>query len=100
MAYRPKAGHEDGLLTAVRKHLAVLRAECLATDRPAIVLRAADGTLLEVFEWASAEAIARAHGNAAVQALWTEFTAVCDYMPLASLAEAQQLFAEFDVVPI
>ena len=59
-------------------------------------MHAADGTVLEVFEWRSAEAIAQAHKSPAVQALWGEFASVCDYVPLASLAEAQQMFAEFN----
>lgn len=98
VAYRPKPGKEDALAAAVRKHLDVLRAEQLVTDRPAYVMRAADGSLLEVFEWRSAEAIEQAHGNPAVQALWAEFAAVCDYVPLASIPEAQRMFAEFDAV--
>lgn len=100
VAYRPKAGRDDALHAAVRKHLDVLRAEHLVTDRPATVLRAADGTVVEIFEWASAEAIARAHGSLAVQALWAEFAAAGDYVPLADLAEARQLFAEFDALQL
>ena len=73
----------------------MLRAEKLVKDEDAHVMRASDGTLLEVFEWLSSEAIAKAHANPAVQALWGEFAAVCDYVPLASLSEAHQMFAEF-----
>jgi hypothetical protein len=98
VAYTPKAGKEHQLLAAVRKHLQVLKAEQLVTDRPASVMRAGDGTIIEVFEWRSADAIKRAHTTPAVQALWGEFGAACDYTPLAKLAEAQQMFAEFDAV--
>jgi quinol monooxygenase YgiN len=100
VAYSPKPGMADQVLAAVRKHLQVLRAEELVTDRPAYVMRAADGTVVEVFEWRSAEAIAKAHTTAAVQALWAEFGAACDYRPLSGLAECQQLFAEFEPVPL
>ena len=100
VAYAPKPGMVDSLLAAVRKHLQVLRTADLVTDRPAAVMRAADGTILEVFEWRSAEAIARAHTTPAVQALWTEFAAACEYRPLSSLAECQQLFAEFDSIEL
>jgi quinol monooxygenase YgiN len=98
VAYAPKPGMADALLKAVRKHLQVLQAENLVTDRPAYVMRAADGTLLEVFEWRSSEAIAKAHSTPAVQALWAEFGAAGDYRPLTGLAECQQLFAEFEPV--
>jgi hypothetical protein len=100
VAYAPKPGMADQLIAAVRKHLQVLRAEGLVTDRPASVMRAADGTIVEVFEWRTAEAIAEAHSNPAVQALWAEFGAACDYRPLQSLAECQQLFAEFEPVAL
>ena len=100
VAYRPKPGKEEGLATAVEKHLRVLRSENLVTDKAAHVMRAADGTVVEVFEWFSAEAIEKAHASPAVQALWSEFAAVCDYVPLASLPEAQQMFAEFEAVSL
>jgi hypothetical protein len=55
---------------------------------------------VEVFEWRSAEAITRAHTTPAVQALWAEFGAACDYRPLSGLPECQQLFAEFEPVTL
>ncbi len=98
VAYTPKPGKNEQLLAAVRKHLDVLRAEHLVTEKPGYVMRAADGTIIEVFEWRSADAVQQAHGNRAVQALWAEFGAACDYTPLSKLAESQQMFAEFDAV--
>ena len=100
IAYAPKPGKEQQLMDAVKKHLRVLRAEQLATDRAAYVMRAADGTIVEVFEWRSSDAIRQAHSKPAVQALWGEFAAACDYKPLISLSECQQMFAEFDAVQL
>jgi quinol monooxygenase YgiN len=100
VAYTPKAGQERQLLAALKKHLQVLRTEQLVTDKPAHVMRAGDGTIVEVFEWRSAEAIHEAHSNPAVQALWGEFGTACDYTPLTKLAETQQMFAEFDAVEL
>ncbi len=100
VAYTPKAGKEQQLLAAVRKHLQVLQSERLVTDKPAYVMRGGDGTIVEVFEWRSAEAIHQAHSSPAVQALWGEFGAACDYTPLSKLAETHQMFAEFDAVEL
>ncbi len=100
VAYTPKPGQDAQLLAAVKKHLQVLGAEGLITDRPGYAMRAGDGSIVEVFEWRSAEAIARAHANPAVQALWEEFGAACDYTPLARLKECSQMFAEFDAVAL
>jgi hypothetical protein len=90
----------DQLAACVARHLNVLATEELVSERPACVMRGKDGTIVEVFEWASAEAIQKAHSNAAVGALWAEFAAVCDYVPLHTLPEAQQLFAEFESVSL
>jgi len=49
--YKPRAGCEEALLELVRIHLPPLRSEGLVTDRPSIVMRTADGTIIEVFEW-------------------------------------------------
>ena len=94
-AYRPKAGQEAALKALVTEHVPVLREQGLATERPPVVMEAADGTILELFEWTSAEAIEEAHANAAVGRLWDRFHALCDYVPLADLKEAHALFAEF-----
>jgi hypothetical protein len=100
VAYRPKPGKADVLLAEVRDHVHLLRSEGLATDRPATVLRAKDGTLLEIFEWASPAAMKDAHDNPRVQQMWARFAACCDYAPLNTLPESADLFAEFEPVEI
>ncbi len=93
--FRPKPGKEAELLACMRDHQPVLRAEGLVTDRPAYVMQAADGTLLEVFEWASPASIEAAHDNPRVHALWERYAACCDYGKLADLPEAGALFPGF-----
>lgn len=100
VAYKPKPQKADQLLVLVRKHIAVLRSENLVSEKPAHVMRSADGTLVEVFEWRNAAAIEEAHKSPAVLALWGEFGEACDFVPLTSLPEAQQMFAEFDAVAL
>jgi hypothetical protein len=100
VAYRPKAGRADELLALVRQHVPVLRTLGFATERAPYLARAEDGTLIEVFEWKSAEAIARAHEDPAIQAMWAQYAEVCDYVPLGGVAEAGNLFAEFDPVEV
>ena len=70
----------------------------LVTARESIVMRTADGTIVEVFEWVSQEAIAGAHGNPAVQDLWKRFEAVCSYETPANLAEFQNMFGHFEAL--
>lgn len=61
-------------------------------------METADGTIIEMFEWLSAAAIQQAHTNPAVHQLWAEYAAVCDYVPLNTLPETANLFAEFNAV--
>jgi hypothetical protein len=96
VAYRPRPGKEALLLELTRQHLPVLRAQGLATDRPSYVLRAADGTIVEIFEWKSQAAINRAHENPAVAKMWERYAEACEYVPLKSLKEAGDLFAAFE----
>lgn len=96
VAYRPRPGKEALLLELTRQHLPLLRAQGLATDRPSYVMRAADGTVVEVFEWKSQAAIDSAHTNPAVSKMWERYAEACDYIPLKSLKEAGDLFASFE----
>jgi hypothetical protein len=96
--YKPKPGCEEALAELVRNHLSPLRGQGLVTDRASIVMRTADGTMVEVFEWKSQEAIAQAHTNPVVLELWKQFEAVCSYEIPASLTEFQNLFAHFEAV--
>ena len=96
VAYRPKPGKEQGLLELTRAHVPILRSQGLATDRPPTAMRAADGTVIEVFEWKSSEAIASAHTNPVVQGMWAKYGEVCDYVKLADLKECSDPFAGFE----
>lgn len=95
-AFKPKPGKEKDLIAVVEKHWRVLQAQGLVTERPRQAMRAADGTVIEVFEWRSPEAIEQAHKNPAVLALWGEFEAACAYVPIGAVPEAKSRFSEFE----
>lgn len=96
--YKPRPGCENALRELVRNHLPPLRAQGLVTERAPIVMRAADGTIIEIFEWVSQEAIAGAHNNPAVLDLWKRFEAACWYETPANLAEFQNMFSHFEPI--
>jgi len=98
VAYRPKPGKAAALKELTKTHVPRLKAAGLVTDREAVIMEAADGTIVEVFEWLSAEAIKQAHANPVVHQLWAEYAEVCDYVNLNSLTEAQNMFAEFSPI--
>jgi hypothetical protein len=98
--YRPKPGREHELMEVMRDHLPVLRGAGLATGAEPVVLRTGDGTLIEVFEWASEEAVSHAHEHPDVQALWNRFEAVSDNVPLAEVPAARERFATVERVQL
>lgn len=99
--YRPKAKRESDLLACVRSHVATLRNRNLATSREPIVARSrVDGSVIEVFEWKSADAAALAHDDPAVQEIWNRISECAEYSTLASLDESRNPFPHFDPVPL
>jgi quinol monooxygenase YgiN len=98
VAYGPKPGKENELLELVRNRVPTLRKERLVTDRKPVIMRARDGTIIEVSEWKSRQAIDAAHQNPNVLAMWEKFFALCDCVPLKTLPEAQEMFAGFEPV--
>ena len=98
VAYRPKPGKENELLELVRNRVPTLSKEGLVSDRVPTIMRLRDGTIVEVSEWKSQEAIDAAHKNANVLAMWNKFFAVCECVPLKTLAEANDMFAGFTPV--
>ncbi len=93
-----QARHAGALLAVVREHVPTLQRLGLATGRTSLVMRAADGTIVEAFEWVSSAAIDAAHAHPEVLAMWQRFEAACDYTNLGELAEARHPFAEFEVL--
>ena len=98
--YRPKEGKTAELEALVREHLPILLSQDLVTTRPSIMMRAKDGTIVEVFEWKSAKAIEGAHTNPVVVEMWNRFGEACTYQKLVDLEESQQQWAGFEPFPL
>ena len=98
VAYRPKPGKENELIDLVRSRVPTLRKEGLVSDRVPTIMRSRDGTIIEVSEWKSREAIDAAHKNPNVLAMWNKFFAICDCIPVNTLAEANEMFAGFEPI--
>jgi len=91
--YRPKPGKEDDLHALMKTHLPMLRAEGLVDDGPSLCGCAKDGTVVEVFAWKSQDAIDAAHKNPSVLAMWDKYAKLCEFAPIADVAEAKELFS-------
>lgn len=97
-AFRPKPGKEKDLLAVVRDHLPVLRSQGLVTDRKPVAMRAADGTIIEVFEWKSKAAVDAAHRNPEVGKLWARYEACSQSITLRDVPETSEMFPHFDPI--
>ena len=95
VAYKPKPGKEEALHLLMREHYSILKQQDLVTDRTPVMMQAKDGTVIEVFGWKSKAAIESAHTNAAVLKMWAEYNEACDYVPIATIVEALNLFSSF-----
>ncbi len=96
VAYRPKPGKAEETLQLILNRVPTLRREGLVTDRESTMVKARDGTIIEVSEWKSREAIDAAHHNPNVLAMWEKFFAVCDCVPLKTVPETEEMFAGFE----
>lgn len=94
-SYRPKAGKEAEFRRLIGGHVDRLRKLGLATERPQYIMQAADGAVVEVFEWASQAAIERAHQHPEVLKMWGEFDELCDFVALRELNETNGPFPNF-----
>ncbi len=94
-AFRPRPGKEADLLQVIADRLPLLRRLGLATDRAEVLMRSADGVIIQVSEWAGADAIRVAHETPEVLALWDRFEACSEYARLDTLAEVHEDFATF-----
>jgi quinol monooxygenase YgiN len=95
VAYKPKPGKNEALRQLVNNHVPQLAKLGLVTNRKPVIVEAADGTIIEVFEWFDNDAIRQAHSNPEVHKMWAAFSDACDYIPLNSLTEAGDMFAGF-----
>ena len=93
--YRPEPDCEAALFDLIRTHVPRLRELGLAKDTEVTLLRATDGSVLEIFDWTDAAAVETAHTNPEVQKIWTAFSEVCDWGTLGSLEEAGGPFPHF-----
>ena len=96
--YKPHPGCEEKLRTLVAQHYPALRGLGLVTERDNWVMKAEDGTLIEIGEWQNDDAADRAHRAPQIENLWNAMAKVASFETLASLVEASKLFPHFDPV--
>jgi quinol monooxygenase YgiN len=93
--YQPHEGKEEQLNEVLRNHIKTLETENLITSREPIRARAANGTVIEIFEWRSEQAKDAAHESPGVMRVWNEIMEIAEIKSLSSLDEANHPFPNF-----
>jgi hypothetical protein len=96
--YKPKQGKENELMKLVATHLPTLRELGLVTDKPSYLAKSSDGSIIEIFEWASGDAINTAHQHPSVAEIWNKMGLVADFFPISSLPESESPFTGFEII--
>ena len=96
--FKPKEGKDEALKRIVLEHVPTLHSLGLVTNRPAYIMQAANGTIIEVFEWVSANAIEKAHSHPVVLEMWKKFVETCEYGTIGELEESRMMFPGFKPV--
>ena len=99
VAYKPKPGWEVRLDELTADHVPLLRKLGFATKMPSIAMRAADGTVVEVFEWEDG-GMEKAHEHPLVKELWFQYSECSTYVPLNTLGETTKMFADFTPIGV
>ena len=86
--YRPHPGKAEEMAALITRHVPLLRRQGLATDRAPIVMRSADGSFVEVFEWDPAASDVPPHLIPAVREIWDAMEAIGDFATLSDLPES------------
>ncbi len=96
--YKPKPDQDAALRAVLADHMPILLSQGLVTERPSILMKSSGGAYVEVFEWASQEAIQAAHTNPTVLEMWARFDLACTFERLPDLPESSDMFAGFEPV--
>ncbi len=97
-SYRPKPGWEEEARLLMQGHVPLLRSHGLITERLEVQGVAANGELVEIFEWESVEKSRGAPTIAEIGTHWKAMGEVMDFVPLSELPEALHPFAHFNPI--
>jgi hypothetical protein len=96
--YRPHPGKDAELRQLIAEHVPTLRRLELITDREAVLVKAKDGTYLEICEWRTSNSSTQAHEHPEIAKIWEAMGKIADFPALEGLQEAKQRFPNFEPV--
>lgn len=94
-SYKPRTDRAEEAKRLMEAHVPILRKHGLVTERAVVRGMGKDGALVEIFEWESREKSISAPSIPEVGTHWKAMAEAMEFVPLASLSEAQREFAHF-----
>jgi len=98
--YKPKTGRENDFLKLLTNHIPTLHSEKLISSKDNYVMHSKNGTIIEIFEWLSREAVDKAYETQCYGSFWQQIGERADVVSLNSLEETGQPFAGFKIINI
>jgi hypothetical protein len=98
--YRPNEGKDAELRALIAQHVPALRNLGLITRRPPLLVKARDGTYVEIFEWISDDAARKAHEHPQIAEIWEQMGVVGTFGKLGQLPEANSEFPHFEPIEL
>ena len=95
---KPNKGCYDRLKTFLKKSISTLQQLGIATHREQIVVESEDGTLIQIFEWASESSQGSAAEHAEVRDLWMEAERLSEFLKPCEVKEFNEKFPSFKIV--
>jgi quinol monooxygenase YgiN len=96
--YRPHPGKDEALKKLIAEHVPTLRRLELITEREAMLMRAQDGTYIEIAEWHGPDSSAKAHQHPELAKIWEAMGKIADLPTLETLKESRTRFPHFQPV--
>jgi len=96
--YRPNAGKDGELRALIARHLPALRNLGLVTSREPMLVRAKDGSYIDIFEWLSDDAALKAHEHPEIAEIWEQMGVAGGFGKLCHLSEANLEFPHFEPI--
>lgn len=98
--YRPRKGKDEEVLNMIRDHFPFLRRLGFLTERKVMAMRTREGSIIVVFEWVSAESIAKAEVHERVQEIWMQVSKISDFDKPGTAKELNEVFPDFEPIDI
>jgi hypothetical protein len=100
VVYKPYKGREQELVPAIVASYRDLHQRGYVTAQPAKLMKAANGSIVMIFDWKDENMKNNAQADPVIQQHWMALSKLCEFDKPMNLIECQQPFSEFEAIEI